>query len=112
MRMRMRMGWCGAAFAMMALPLIHLAQAADEGGFVAGTTPDRRPENAPRLTTFEKNDAWYAKARTGVSEPYPASLMFLANQGGWFNPFTHPGMTGPYDIRGWHAKDTKSSAAP
>lgn len=110
MEIRMRMGWCCAAVLMTALAPAHVAKA-EVGGFVAGTTPDRRPEGAPRLTVFEKNDAWYAKARTGVSRPYPASLKFLQDQGGWFNPFIRPGMTGPYDIRGWHAKDAKSSAA-
>jgi hypothetical protein len=44
-----------------------------------------------------------SRALHGVSEPLPASLKFLDDQGGWFNPFTHPGMLPPYDPRGWHA---------
>ncbi len=86
------------------------AVAGNATGFVAGTTPDRRPEGAPRIAKFEKPAGWDAKARTGVLEPYPPSLNFLEHQGGWFNPFIHPGMTGPYDLRGWHAKDAKAAS--
>ncbi|MEQ1673364.1 MAG: hypothetical protein ABL893_21160 [Hyphomicrobium sp.] len=70
--------------------------------FVGGTTPSQRPATAPVIAKFEKSDAWRATATTGVSQPFPASLRFLDDQGGWFNPFIRPGMTGPYDIRGWH----------
>lgn len=71
-------------------------------GFVAGTTPDRRPAGAPAITAVEHDRAWYERALTGIVPPYPDSLLFLDNQGNWYTPFTHPGMTGPYDIRGWH----------
>jgi hypothetical protein len=37
-----------------------------------------------------------------VSQPYPASLRFLEDQGNWYTPFNRPGMLPPYDIRGWH----------
>ncbi len=70
--------------------------------FIAGTTPWLRPDTAPRPVEYVKNDQWYVDALTGVSQPYPRSLYFLEDQGGWFNPFTMPGMTGPYDIRGRH----------
>ena len=69
---------------------------------VAGVKPDQRPEGAPVIKEFVKDASWYKKALTGVDSPYPASLHFLENQGGWYTPFNHPGMTGPYDIRGWH----------
>ena len=69
---------------------------------VAGTQPDRRPANAPKITKVEKDADWYARALTGVEKPYPSSLRFLEAQGNWFNPFLHPGMRKPYDIRGWH----------
>ena len=39
----------------------------------------------------------------GIEPPYPESLRFLNDQGGWYTPFIAPGMTGPYDIRGWHS---------
>lgn len=68
---------------------------------VAGLAPFQRPANAPVQTASPALDA--RQALHGVSSPIPDSLKFLNDQGGWFNPFTHPGMTGPYDLRGWHA---------
>lgn len=68
---------------------------------VAGLAPFQRPANAPMQTASLPLDA--RQALRGVSSPIPDSLKFLKDQGGWFNPFTHPGMTGPYDLRGWHA---------
>lgn len=69
---------------------------------IAGVNPAQRPANAPKITTETKDPKWHAVALTGVSEPYPDSLQFLEFQGNWFTPFSHPGMSGPYDIRGWH----------
>lgn len=76
-----------------------------QGVTIAGVRPDQRPEGAPVIRTTKKDAGWYRQALKGVSSPYPYSLHFLENQGEWFNPFTHPGMTGPYDIRGWHRKN-------
>jgi len=67
---------------------------------VAGFTPYQRPANAPTLAVNPVLDA--KQALHGVSAPFPESLKFLNDQGRWFNPFTHPGMPGPYDLRGWH----------
>lgn len=93
---------------------LSIADAGAAGGdaavFVAGTSPDRRPEGAPKITTYEKDAQWLATARAGVSDPLPPSLGFLNDQGGWFTPFTRPGMTGPYDIRGWHAAKGNGAA--
>lgn len=69
---------------------------------VAGVKPFQRPEGAPVIQRFSKTSDWYAHALTGVSQPYPGSLHFLESQGAWYTPFNHPGMTGRYDIRGWH----------
>ena len=70
---------------------------------VGGRVPSQRPAEAPPRPQLTYHDAsWYSQALHGVSQPYPVSLEFLENQGRWFNPFTHPGMTGPYDIRRWH----------
>lgn len=80
--------------------------------FVAGTAPSIRPTGAPQIQKFEHTDTWRAKATTGVSQPYPASLKFLDDQGAWFNPFIRPGMTGPYDIRGRHAAGATNSSRP
>jgi len=73
--------------------------------FVAGVLPNQRPTGAPAVTQMVKDDAWYTRALTGVVPPYPASLRFLEDQGAWFNPFLHPGATGPYDIRSWYGAD-------
>ena len=51
------------------------ASQADE--FIAGIEPWQRPANAPVITVFAKDGAWYGKALTGVEQPYPASLRFL-----------------------------------
>lgn len=79
--------------------------------FVAGVKPNQRPEGAPVIVAYEKDAAWYERALHGVSEPYPWSLRFLEDQGAWFNPFVHPGMTPPYDIRGWHQAKLRKAAA-
>lgn len=75
---------------------------AKEGGYISGLKPDQRPENAPIIMEVRKDNAWYARALTGISQPFPNSLRFLDDQGNWYTPFNRPGMTGPYDIRGWH----------
>lgn len=69
---------------------------------VAGLKPDQRPEGAPIVSETGKGDVWRQRALTGVSAPYPPSLRFLEDQGNWYTPFDRPGMTGPYDLRGWH----------
>jgi hypothetical protein len=76
---------------------------------VAGLAPYQRPVNAPTVRVNPVLDA--KQALHGVSSPFPASLKFLDDQGAWFNPFTRPGMTGPYDLRGWHAAPATLPAA-
>jgi len=78
---------------------------ASAGSPIAGLTPSERPVDAPVITSFDKSGQWYQLALTGVEPPYPASLRFLEDQGAWYTPFIHPGMTTPYDIRGWHRSD-------
>lgn len=80
------------------------ATAQDAAPFIAGTAPSQRPDAAV-ITQVDHGPEWFEQALTGVSEPYPESLHWLDDQGEWFNPFIHPGMTGPYDIRGWHKAD-------
>lgn len=102
-RRRTREHWSAGGAALLVVAVIGGSATAEPQEFVAGTAPDRRPESAPRITTFEKSPAWYALATAGISQPYPPSLKFLDNQGAWFTPFIHPGMGGPYDIRGLRA---------
>ncbi|MBK8524567.1 MAG: hypothetical protein IPL58_10920 [Betaproteobacteria bacterium] len=42
------------------------------------------------------------RALHGITTPPPASLSFLDDQGGWYTPFSEPGMPAPYDLRNWH----------
>jgi hypothetical protein len=71
---------------------------------MAGVDPSQRPQGAPRISEVVRGPDWYARALTGISQPYPASLRFLEDQGNWYTPFIHPGMPGRYDLRGWHSQ--------
>ncbi|CDI03900.1 exported hypothetical protein [Candidatus Competibacter denitrificans Run_A_D11] len=90
----------GLAIAALSSPSVIIA--ATDNLFIAGINPDQRPANTPIILEAFKDQAWYAKALTGVTQPYPNSLRFLDDQGNWYTPFNRPGMTGRYDIRGWH----------
>jgi hypothetical protein len=96
-----------ASVVFVALPLAAVGTRAEE---IAGLKPSVRPAGAPVITAVAKPDGWYGAALTGVSKPYPASLKFLVDQGNWFSPFLHAGMTGPYDIRGWHSSKAAEPA--
>ena len=69
---------------------------------VGGSTPSERPAGAPTVRRGAKDVSILERGLTGVSKPYPASLLFLKDQGGWYSPFLHPGMHHPYDLRQWH----------
>lgn len=69
---------------------------------IAGVEPSQRPQGAPIIEWVQHDKSWYQYALTGIQPPYPPSLYFLDNQGYWHTPFNRPGMTGRYDIRGWH----------
>ncbi len=70
--------------------------------FISGSKPWERPAEFPRVEHFLKSESYFDRALRGVRQPYPPSLMFLKDQGAWYTPFTRRGMTGPYDVRGWH----------
>ncbi len=91
-----------ACFAIM-FSVTGLSQANDSYP-IAGTRPDARPAGAPVIEWVRHDQSWFKHALTGVQPPFPRSLYFLDNQGNWYTPFTRPGMTGPYDLRGWHKK--------
>jgi hypothetical protein len=95
----------GKAAAGLAVVLISTWGAVQADYPIAGLTPYERPHDAPAIKQVLKDDAWYQKALTGISKPYPNSLGFLEDQGNWYTPFIHPGMTGRYDIRSWHTGD-------
>ncbi len=90
---------------MPALWMLMPNASAQDAYPVAGLAPDMRPRGAPVVRVFEPGPDWRNKALAGVIEPYPPSIVgFLDSQGAWYSPFAYPGMTGPYDLRGWHAK--------
>ncbi len=69
---------------------------------IAGIEPSQRPQGAPVIEWVHHDESWFQYALTGIQPAYPRSLYFLDNQGDWYTPFNRPGMTGRYDIRGWH----------
>lgn len=76
--------------------------------FVAGLAPYERPQGAPVLLEPLPEATRAQWATHGISDPVPpAILAFVKNQGAWYTPFSHPGMTGRYDIRGWHTESPK-----
>jgi hypothetical protein len=77
--------------------------ASAEPQVVGGLTPDRRPDGLPRVGATGFTEEGWKRALHGIAEPHPASIdKWLDDQGGWFTPFTHPGMAAPYDIRNLH----------
>lgn len=98
-------GLATLAVVAMAVPAVAYAEPQQSGApAVAGVAPSKRPPTAPKISTAEKGADWYERALTGLTRPYPTSFRFLEDQGAWYTPFTRPGMTGRYDIRGWHQK--------
>lgn len=76
-----------------------------QGYPIAGTAPDRRPEGAPKITQYAPGRAEAERYLHGVAQPAPPNILAnLKSQGGWYTPFDRPGMTPPYDPRGWHAR--------
>lgn len=69
---------------------------------IAGLHPSERPAGAPVIKEPIRVKDWEAAFYKGISKPYPASLVWVKNQGSWYTPFDLPGMIGPYDIRGWY----------
>lgn len=76
---------------------------AAEPAWIAGLEPGQRPAIAPVIRQVTKESGWYSWALTGTTRPYPESFKFLEDQEAWYTPFSRPGMTRPYDLRGWHA---------
>lgn len=100
--MNLRMRLSVVSVLMLALVFVGdvAAQTSKTGAVVSGLQPDRRPVNAPVIAQMKKDGDWYARSLRGVTQPYPASLRFLEDQGAWYTPFNRPNQTGVYDIRG------------
>lgn len=75
---------------------------AQEPVVVGGITPAVRPAGFPSIHGVHNGIDWYRRVLRGVEQPYPQSLVWLDRQGEWYTPFSRPGATGPYDIRGWY----------
>jgi len=76
---------------------------AQTGGYVAGLHPDRRPDAAPPAPTeATRTPQEVERALHGVEKPVPGNVESIAATGHWWVPLRQPGMTGPYDLRGWH----------
>ena len=76
--------------------------------FIAGVEPGMRRTDIPVITQIKRDPNWQKNALSGISAPTPQHVLnFLKDQGEWFSPFLHPGMSAPYDIRGWHKKSGK-----
>lgn len=103
---------CGRSllFCVLSSLLAVAAQAAPASDYpVAGLAPHERPAGAPRVNTDLPVDT--TRALHGVPAPRPAGLEFVEGQGGWYTPFTRPGMTGRYDLRGWHTQSAGKGEA-
>lgn len=92
----------------LTLSLLAGTPASAGEGFVAGSTPQRRPADAPVIKAFNASAEWRKAALTGIGEPLPPSLKFLDQQGAWYTPFDQRGMPGYYDLRGLHAAAAKT----
>lgn len=102
---------------MTRISLIALALAAAASGswaqapgFVAGVHPDRRPDNAPQITQQTMSPETLARDLRGIEGQPPGNVETIAVTGAWWVPLRGPGMTPPYDPRGWHAP--QGAAAP
>lgn len=95
---------CSTLLQLGLAPLVPAAAA--ENPFIAGTTPDQRPQGAPKITQFSQDPQEKALALKGVTAPYPPSLGFVEHQEAWYTPISRRGMLPPYDLRGLHEEGT------
>lgn len=84
--------------------LFQLTSTASAAEFISGLQPDRRPDEAPRITTAVVDQALKEQRLKGISQPRPGNLETIAAQGNWYSPLFQPGLTGRYDLRGLHPR--------
>ena len=97
------------AIALAFIPMQVLPAA---GGRIAGLVPHERPAGGPVKTEVT---GLGERGFQGIEGVPPASLERLkGSQGEWYTPFSRAGMSGPYDLRGWHraAEGRAGKAAP
>lgn len=83
------------------LALLSLCSPAQAAPYIAGTAPDHRPAGAPVVTQYMVDPSGLQLFLHGVVAPAPANVVEAARSGPWYMPLRSPGMTPPYDIRGW-----------
>jgi hypothetical protein len=96
---------------LLCLLAVAGSAAAQAPGYVAGLHPDRRPDGAPQLTQPDLSADQLSRALHGIEGPPPGNVEAVAATGHWWVPLRGPGMTPPYDPRGWHAGPATASAA-
>ena len=69
----------GGVLGVALLALCGSAGSAQEAVVVGGLTPSVRPAGLPSIQGIHNGIEWYRKALTGVSQPYPASLVWLVS---------------------------------
>ena len=97
----------GAGFAA----LFGVSAAWAQTGFVAGLQPDRRPPGAPVITEANFTSEQMARFLRGIEGQPPGNVTTIVATGQWYVPMRHPGMTPPYDLRGWHAAPAPAAPA-
>ena len=85
---------------------------AQTAGYVAGVHPHQRPDGAPRLTEDVRTPEQLKRELHGVEKPVPGNVESIAATGNWWVPLRQPGMTKPYDPRGWHGTGAHPSGVP
>ncbi|MDR0274866.1 MAG: hypothetical protein LBI48_05935 [Burkholderiaceae bacterium] len=94
----------------LGLTVCATGAAAQTAGYVAGLHPDRRPDAVPQLEEAARTPDQLERALRGIEKPVPGNVASIAATGNWWVPLRRPGMTGPYDLRGWH--EGPASAPP
>jgi hypothetical protein len=87
---------------VLVLSVLGFTGSAWGSGFIAGSAPGQRPANAPTIKQHQITPEALGRRLHGVADPLPNNVVDAAVAGSWFMPLAHPGMTGPYDLRGWH----------
>lgn len=77
---------------------------------IAGLQPYQRPAGAPVVADAPATPEQMSRWLRGVSAPHPGNVDAIAATGHWWVPLRGPGMTPPYDPRGWH--EGSAAAAP
>ena len=97
----------GAGFAT----LFWVSAVGAQSGFVPGLQPDRRPPGAPVITEATFTPEQMARFLRGIEGQPPGNVTAIVATGQWYVPMRHPGMTPPYDLRGWHAAPARATPA-